>query len=148
VTRAPDAWEGPPRTTPGSEAPVLAVEGFEGPLPWLLELAREQTIGLRRLSILGLVEAFGRALQAALGGRADLRCRAALASTFLAGLELARDGAVQLEQPKAWPAVMIRAVIPRPGVAEPFPIGLGAVLPTGVHHSANWRRPTLPLSLA
>jgi segregation and condensation protein A len=71
----PDPWDDPPQAAvPGGDAPVLAVDGFEGPLPWLLELARAQRIDLRRLSILQLVEAFGRALEAALrqGGRADL----------------------------------------------------------------------------
>lgn len=53
---------------PPSGAPVLSVEGFEGPLDWLLELARTQRTDLRKLSILELVEAFGRALEAALGG--------------------------------------------------------------------------------
>jgi segregation and condensation protein A len=46
-----------------------------GPLDWLLELARREQIDLRRLSLLSLVEAFGRALQAAMSEhtkRADL----------------------------------------------------------------------------
>jgi segregation and condensation protein A len=47
----------------------------------------------------------------------ELRCRTALASTFVAGLELAREGAVQLEQPTAWQTVVIRAVLPRLGAA-------------------------------
>jgi len=55
-------------------APVLAAAGFEGPLDWLLELARAGRIDLRQLSILQLVEAFAAALQAGLAarGRADL----------------------------------------------------------------------------
>jgi segregation and condensation protein A len=32
----------------------------------------------------------------------ELRCRAALASTFVAGLELAREGVLQLDQQGAW----------------------------------------------
>jgi segregation and condensation protein A len=67
------AWEEPVRVSP-SAAPVLAVDGFEGPLDWLLELARAARIDLRKLSILQLVEAFARALETALstGPRADL----------------------------------------------------------------------------
>ena len=47
-------------------APVLAVDGFEGPLDWLLDLARTRRIDLARLSIVALVEAFEEALTAAL----------------------------------------------------------------------------------
>jgi len=37
----------------------------------------------------------------------DRRCRAALASTFLGGLELARDGALGLEQDQPWQSVRV-----------------------------------------
>ncbi len=47
-------------------APVLAVDGFEGPLDWLLEMARAQRVDLAKLSILALVEAFTAALNTAL----------------------------------------------------------------------------------
>ncbi len=60
-------WEQPPRRRPGLNAPpVLAVDGFEGPLDWLLDLARTRRIDLARLSIVALVEAFAEALTAAL----------------------------------------------------------------------------------
>ena len=52
------------------------MDGFEGPLDWLLEMARAQHIDLAKLSILALVEAFTAALDVALAreraGRADL----------------------------------------------------------------------------
>ncbi len=67
----PAAWEDPPRRPPGTTAPVLAVDGFEGPLDWLLERARAGQIDLARLSILALVDAFGAALDAALARRLD-----------------------------------------------------------------------------
>ena len=58
-------WEEPrPASPPG--APVLLVDGFEGPLDWLVETARARKLDLSRLSILALVEAFGAALTAAL----------------------------------------------------------------------------------
>lgn len=43
--RPPDAatvadWEDPPRSAATGAAPVLSVAGFEGPLDWLLEMAR------------------------------------------------------------------------------------------------------------
>ena len=67
MTEAPEAWEDPPRRSPAAAvSPVLAVDGFEGPLDWLLELARTRRLDLRRLSILALVEAFGDAMMAAL----------------------------------------------------------------------------------
>ena len=45
---------------------MLAVDGFEGPLDWLLALARAGKVDLARLSILALVEAFAGAMEAAL----------------------------------------------------------------------------------
>jgi segregation and condensation protein A len=62
-------WEDPPRVVRGDTAPVLSVEGFEGPLDWLLELARAQKINLARLPIGALVEQFADALATALAGR-------------------------------------------------------------------------------
>ncbi len=41
------------------------------------------------------------------GSNKELRCRAAVASTFLAGLELARDGTLALQQDHAWRGVRI-----------------------------------------
>ena len=64
----PDAfsWEEPPRCASPTSAPVLAVAGFEGPLDWLVEMARTRRIDLAQLSILALVDAFGAAMAAAL----------------------------------------------------------------------------------
>ena len=59
-------WE-EPRPAPSLDAPVLSVDGFEGPLDWLVEMARARKLDLARLSILSLVEAFGAALTEALG---------------------------------------------------------------------------------
>lgn len=73
VAPADVGWEDPVRASP-SAAPVLAVDGFEGPLDWLLELARAERIDLRKISIRALVEAFAAALERALAAsvRADL----------------------------------------------------------------------------
>ncbi len=62
----PPAWDMPPRRGSAPASPMLAVDGFEGPLDWLLELARARKVDLTRLSILALVEAFADALEAAL----------------------------------------------------------------------------------
>jgi hypothetical protein len=47
-----------------------------------------------------------------------LRCRAAVASTLVAGLELARDGALTLAQDVAW--APIRVDPPARGAAAPM----------------------------
>ena len=62
----PSTWDAPPRRPPAAASPTLAVDGFEGPLDWLLDLARAGKVDLIRLSILALVEAFAGALDAAL----------------------------------------------------------------------------------
>ena len=59
-------WEDPPRGRAQATSPVLVVDGFEGPLDWLLEMARAKTINLARLSIVALVDAFGDAMDKAL----------------------------------------------------------------------------------
>jgi segregation and condensation protein A len=67
------AWEDPPRAARSAAAPVLSVEGFAGPLDWLLELARAKKLDLAKLSIAALVEAFATAMQAGLAGRDTAR---------------------------------------------------------------------------
>ena len=69
VTPAVSTWEDPPRGEPTDGAPVLSIDGFAGPLDWLLEMARAKKIDLARLSIGALIEAFSQAMQAALAGR-------------------------------------------------------------------------------
>ncbi len=68
-------WEDALRDAASASAPVLSVDGFEGPLDFLLEMARAQKIDLALLSIVALVEAFAAALETALarpGAAADL----------------------------------------------------------------------------
>jgi segregation and condensation protein A len=59
------AWEDAPRPASG-DAPVLSVEGFQGPLDRLLDMARARKIDLAGLSIAALIEAFATAMRAAL----------------------------------------------------------------------------------
>ena len=49
-----------------NDAPVLSAEGFEGPLDWLLEMARAHKIDLAKLPIVALIQSFVEALEAAL----------------------------------------------------------------------------------
>ena len=67
------AWEDPPRAASPDSAPVLAVDGFEGPLDWLLEMAQARKIDLAHLSIGSLIAAFATAMEAALARRTDGR---------------------------------------------------------------------------
>ena len=65
-------------------------------------------------AILPLIEEQGAALEAFLpevpvdAPERELRCRVALAGTFLAGLELTRDGCIVIEQEIAWSLIQIR----------------------------------------
>jgi hypothetical protein len=76
------AWEDVPRPASPEAAPILSVEGFAGPLDWLLEMAQARKIDLARLSIVALNEAFATAMQAALADRTgerttEIQCRLA-----------------------------------------------------------------------
>jgi segregation and condensation protein A len=81
------AWEDPPRVDRTDAAPVLAVDGFEGPLDWWLEMARAQKIDLAKLSIATLIESFVTAMDAALVTRTgDLLPRWAVWTVMAAAL--------------------------------------------------------------
>jgi chromatin segregation and condensation protein Rec8/ScpA/Scc1 (kleisin family) len=45
------------------------------------------------------------------GGEHELQCRAAVASTLVAGLELARAGDVCLDQHGAWQSIRVAATV-------------------------------------
>jgi segregation and condensation protein A len=65
----PSGWEDQPRVVRGDTAPILSVDGVEGPLDWLLEMARAKKLDLAKLSIAALIGQFADALAAALAGR-------------------------------------------------------------------------------
>jgi segregation and condensation protein A len=65
------AWEDPPRIDRTDAAPVLVVDGFEGPLDWWLEMARAHKIDLAKLSIATLIGRFAGAMDTALAHRVD-----------------------------------------------------------------------------
>ena len=72
--RASDiAWGDPPRAAGPTDVPILSAEGFEGPLDWLLEMARAQKIDLTKLPITALIQSFVDALDAALSRRDEPR---------------------------------------------------------------------------
>jgi segregation and condensation protein A len=67
-------WDQPERQRP-AEIPTLHLDGFDGPMDLLLDLAERQRIDLGRMSILALAEQFTAALEA-LGGRVPIERRA------------------------------------------------------------------------
>lgn len=86
-------WEDPPRAELSrTGAPVLAVNGFQGPLDWLVELAAARRIDLRRLPFLALVEAFAAALERALGRDGGHHARGAGENAGTGRADLARWG--------------------------------------------------------
>jgi segregation and condensation protein A len=80
VDTAVSDWEDPPRVDRSDAAPVLAVDGFAGPLDWWLEMARGQKIDLSKISIAALIGAFATALERALAERTGARTLAHYAS--------------------------------------------------------------------
>jgi segregation and condensation protein A len=53
-----DIWEGPASSAAEDSALYLELDGWEGPLDLLLDLARRQKVDLRRISILELVDQY------------------------------------------------------------------------------------------
>ncbi|MGI4943980.1 MAG: hypothetical protein ACRYHQ_26060, partial [Janthinobacterium lividum] len=86
----PDAerWDDPPRLPPSMTAPVLVVDGFDGPLDWLLGMAWSHKIDLARLSILALIEAFASAMETALSRTSPTRELARWASWTVMAAQL------------------------------------------------------------
>ena len=58
VETAVDDWSAPATSTTGDEALYLELDGWEGPLDLLLDLARRQKVDLRQISILALVDQY------------------------------------------------------------------------------------------
>jgi len=56
--QAPESWEGPAAAPSDDEALYLELDGWEGPLHLLLDLARRQKVDLRQISILALVDQY------------------------------------------------------------------------------------------
>ena len=52
-----------PRPPSRNDAPMLSAEGFEGPLDWLLDMARAHKIDLAELPIAALIQSFVEALE-------------------------------------------------------------------------------------
>jgi segregation and condensation protein A len=69
-----DDWDQPERRSP-AEIPTLHLDGFDGPMDLLLDLAERQRVDLGQMSILALAEQFAAALEQ-LGDRVPIERRA------------------------------------------------------------------------
>jgi segregation and condensation protein A len=79
-----------PEATPGAAAPdslVLHLQGFEGPLDLLLDLARQQKLDLATISILSLVDQFLAVIEGARRVRLELAADWLVMAAWLAWLK-------------------------------------------------------------
>jgi segregation and condensation protein A len=81
------AFEADPREKPEGPAFVVDVDGFEGPLDLLLDLARRQKVDLARISILDLAEQYLAFVEAARAERLDLAADYLVMAAWLAYLK-------------------------------------------------------------
>ncbi|GLK80645.1 segregation and condensation protein A [Methylopila turkensis] len=85
--RETDAFEADERSGTGSDAFVVDLDGFEGPLDLLLDLARRQKVDLVRISILELAEQYLGFVERARAERLDLAADYLVMAAWLAYLK-------------------------------------------------------------
>lgn len=98
-----------PLSAAGPDALVLHLEGFEGPLDLLLELARGQKLDLARISILALVEQFLAVVEGARRVRLEIAADWLVMAAWLAWLKsrlLLPAGSAAQEEAEADAAVL------------------------------------------
>ncbi len=85
----PEEFDAPVRSAPAeaSEALVVNLDGFEGPLDLLLELARTQRVDLRKISMVALVEQYLEFVEAAKTRNLDLAADYLVMAAWLAYLK-------------------------------------------------------------
>ncbi|EQB15798.1 segregation and condensation protein A [Novosphingobium lindaniclasticum] len=88
-TGSDPAWDGEERTEARKEALYLEIDGWEGPLDLLLDLARRQKVDLRRISILELVAAYLDYIEQAEALRLELAADYLVMAAWLAYLKSA-----------------------------------------------------------
>jgi segregation and condensation protein A len=79
--------EVPSEPAPGADSLLLRLDGFEGPLDLLLDLARTQKVDLARISILALVEQFLAVIEGARRVRIELAADWLVMAAWLAWLK-------------------------------------------------------------
>ncbi len=84
-----DDWEGPAAAATDDAALYLELDGWEGPLDLLLDLARRQKVDLRTISILGLVDQYLTYIERAEALRLELAADYLVMAAWLAYLKSA-----------------------------------------------------------
>ena len=82
-------WEGPASSSAEDQALYLELDGWEGPLDLLLDLARRQKVDLRRISILDLVDQYLTSIDRAEELRLELAADYLVMAAWLAYLKSA-----------------------------------------------------------
>ncbi|MCW1403714.1 segregation/condensation protein A [Novosphingobium sp. MW5] len=85
--QAEDDWTGPAAAAGADEALYLELDGWEGPLDLLLDLARRQKVDLRKISILGLVDQYLNYIERAEALRLELAADYLVMAAWLAYLK-------------------------------------------------------------
>ena len=86
---AGEAWDAEQRSTANPDALHLTIDGWEGPLDLLLDLARRQKVDLRRISILELVDQYLTYIEQAEALRLELAADYLVMAAWLAYLKSA-----------------------------------------------------------
>ncbi|MCZ8322419.1 MAG: ScpA family protein [Novosphingobium sp.] len=86
---ADDEWDGPAAAATEDAALYLELDGWEGPLDLLLDLARRQKVDLRRISILALVDQYLTYIERAEALRLELAADYLVMAAWLAYLKSA-----------------------------------------------------------
>lgn len=89
ITFADDDWQGIGAAADDGTALYLELDGWEGPLDLLLDLARRQKVDLRRISILGLVDQYLLYIEQASALRLELAADYLVMAAWLAYLKSA-----------------------------------------------------------
>jgi segregation and condensation protein A len=89
ITFAEDDWQGIGAATTDDAALYLELDGWEGPLDLLLDLARRQKVDLRRISILALVDQYLTYIERAESMRLELAADYLVMAAWLAYLKSA-----------------------------------------------------------
>ncbi len=87
VSFAEDEWPGIAGTAQDDSALYLELDGWEGPLDLLLDLARRQKVDLRKISILGLVDQYLTYIERAEALRLELAADYLVMAAWLAYLK-------------------------------------------------------------
>ena len=89
ITLPEDDWAGPAAAATEDAALYLELDGWEGPLDLLLDLARRQKVDLRRISILALVDQYLTYIEQAAALRLELAADYLVMAAWLAYLKSA-----------------------------------------------------------